>query len=217
MAVAQVRRGDGLESGDAIGARLADAHEDAGGERDAQDARLVERVEAALRILVGCPTMALEVGVERLDHHPLRRSNLSQQRELVVIQRTGIRVGQEAGLLEHHLGHRDQVVDGRFVAVIREPTGRHRVPQLGAFAKGEQGLVTSQRRAGAGDGEHVGGGEVGRVDSRRRFGEGAVPTLVATQHREGDEDLGRVRDARASGGVAYLACLVQQIAEWRRE
>ena len=53
VAVLAMRRGDRLERGHAVGPGLADADEDAGGERDAQLARGVERRQAPLRRLVG--------------------------------------------------------------------------------------------------------------------------------------------------------------------
>ena len=72
MAMTAMRGGDGLEGGDAVLPFLADADQDAGGERDLQLTGPFEGVEAALRMLVGSPAMAGEVVAQRLDHHPLR-------------------------------------------------------------------------------------------------------------------------------------------------
>ena len=44
--------------------------------------------------------MAVEIGVERLDHHPLARGHDPQRGELVGEQRAGVGVGEQAGLLE---------------------------------------------------------------------------------------------------------------------
>ena len=94
--------GDGLERVDAVGARLADADEDAGGERDGQLAGGLERGQAALGRLVGRAAVAVEVGVERLEHHPLRRRAPARSaRQLVGVERAGVGVGEQAGLVEH--------------------------------------------------------------------------------------------------------------------
>ena len=80
---AAVRRGDGLERVDAVVPGLADADEDAGGERDGQLAGRLERGQAPLGHLVGRAAVGLEVGVERLEHHPLRRRHRPQGGQLV--------------------------------------------------------------------------------------------------------------------------------------
>ena len=71
---------DGLERGDDVGAVLADADEDPGRERDGELAGGLERGEPALGRLVGRAAVAVEVGIERLDHHPLRRADTARRR-----------------------------------------------------------------------------------------------------------------------------------------
>ena len=124
VAVAAMRRGDRLERGDAVGAGLADADEDAGGERDRELAGGLERGQAPLGRLVGRAAVAVEVVAERLDHHPLAGRDGSQRGELVGVERAGVGVGQQAGLVEHELRHRGEVVDRRVVAVRRRATRR---------------------------------------------------------------------------------------------
>ncbi len=82
VTVLEVRVRDRDERVDALGARLADADEDAGGERDAGPARGVQRGEPPRRGLVGraevrAAGLVQPVG-ERLDHHPLRRADGAQ-------------------------------------------------------------------------------------------------------------------------------------------
>ncbi len=134
--------------------------------------------------------MAVEIVAERLDHHPLARGHDPQRGELVGEQRARVRVGEQAGLFDDHAGHRDEVVDGRRVAVRGEPLGRDRVPELGALAQCEQGLVAARGGTRARDRTHLVGCEEGRLKPRRRLRERAVAALVAAQHRQRDEHLG---------------------------
>ena len=77
MSVSRVRVADRHQGLDALGAGLADADEDAGGERHLGTARGLERGEPALGRLVGRagvrPAGLAEPCGQRLDHHPLRR------------------------------------------------------------------------------------------------------------------------------------------------
>ena len=213
VTVARVRLDNGLERGDAIGARLADAHQDAGRERNLQFSRELERVEPALRHFVGCATVAFEVFAQRLDHHSLRRRDRAQHGEFVSVQRAGVRMGQQPRLVEHELRHVVQVVHGGVVSVRAQPVARNLVSQLGTFAEREERLVATVRRALLCDCDHLLGREVRVLQPRRGLGERAVAALVAAQHRERDEHLRRIRDARAVLQVAYLARVAQQLVE----
>ena len=70
-------------SGDAVGAGLADADQDAGGERDGQLADRLQGGQPPRRRLVRRPQVGVEIGVERLDHHPLGRGHGAQPSQLV--------------------------------------------------------------------------------------------------------------------------------------
>ncbi len=109
VAPAGVGLGDGGQRVDAVLAGLADADEDAGGERDGQLAGCLERGQAALGGLVGRAPVGLEVRVERLDHHPLRGSHRPQGGELVGVEGAGVGVGQQTDLVDHQTGHGGQV------------------------------------------------------------------------------------------------------------
>ena len=194
VTVARVRgRGWRARASSRSPAGLADADEDAGGERHPGPSRGFEGGEAALGRLVGrtgvrAAGLAEAVG-ERLDHHPLRRRHRPQPGELVLGERAGVGVGEQAGLVEHRRGGGDQVVDGGRVPARGEPRGGVGVAVLGRLAQGEERLVAAELGAAARDGEHVVELEVGRHEVRGRLGEGAVPALVAAQHRERDEHL----------------------------
>ena len=71
VAVAGVAGRDGLERVDPVLAGLADPHQQAGGERDGQLAGCIQGGQSAGRHLVGGRAVGVEVGVGRLDHHPL--------------------------------------------------------------------------------------------------------------------------------------------------
>ena len=111
----------------------------------------LEGGEAARRRLVGRAAVALEVVAERLDHHPLRRARPVRRRASSSgVQRAGVGVGEQAGLVEHEAAHGGEVVDGGAVAVVGEPLGGGRVALLGPLAEGEQRLVAAGLGADAG-------------------------------------------------------------------
>ena len=203
VAVALMQCRDGLERFDASGARLADADEDAGGEGDGEPTCGVERGQATGRGLVGRAAMTVERGVERLEHHALRRAHGPQCRQLVVRERAGVGVRQEPGLLDDQPAHRREVVERRCEPVLGQPRRGHGVARLRALAQGEQGFVTAGRGARARDRENLLGREVWRLDARRGLGERAVAAAVAAELGQRDEDLGGVCDPRAVGAIAH--------------
>ena len=151
VTVTRVRRRDRHERLDALRAGLADADEDPGRERHVGLAGRLERGEPARGRLVG-RAMVRAAGLpepcgERLEHHPLRRAHRAQRRELLAGERTGVRVRQQARLVEHRARGGDDVVDRGVVPVRGEPVGRLRVALLGCLTEGEQRLVAGMCRA----------------------------------------------------------------------
>ena len=191
-------------------ARLADADEDAGGEGDRQRSGGLQGGQPPLGVLVGSAPVAVEVGLERLDHHPLRRRHRPQGGQLVGEEGSGIGVGQQAGLVEDQLRHGGQVVDGRGVAVLGQPLGRRRVAELGPLAQGEQRLVAAGLGARRGDGEHLVGREVRRLEPGRRPGERAVAAAVPAELGERDEHLGGVGDPGAPCSITDVPSTAHQ-------
>ncbi len=124
VAVATMRGRDGLERLDAVGSVLSDPDEDPRGERDGQLPGPLEGVEAAAGSLVGRTPVAVEVGAQRLDHHPLGGADRTERGQLVSIEGPRVGVREQPGLVEDQLGHRREVVDGRSVAVARRATRR---------------------------------------------------------------------------------------------
>ena len=194
VAVSPMRRRDGLEALEARFGRLADAHEDARGERNPQRPGRVQRGQAPFGLLVRCAPVAVQVGLQRLDHHALRRRHRPQSGELVRVEGPGVGVGQQSGLVQNEPGHRHQVVDRAGVAVPGQPLSGDRPTELGSFAQGEERLVASGGDAGPGDVQDLIGREVGRFQSGRWPGERAVAAAVLAELSERDEHLGGIGD-----------------------
>ena len=161
----------------------------------------LERGQPPVRGLVGSRAVGGQVGVDRLDHHPLAGRDRPEPDQVLGVEGAGVGVGQQAGLLDHGPARRLQVVDGGGVAVVVQPLAGHRVAVLGCLAQGEEGLVAAGGPAGPGDVEHLVDREVGRLQPGRGLGEGAVAAAVAAQHGQGDEHLGREGDPVAVGLV----------------
>ena len=217
----QVAKGDqGL---DALAPRLADADQDAARVRDPQPPRTGDRVDAHGRHLVGraeVRTAALRQTVGgRLQHDPLRRADLAQRQQLVVVEDAGVRVRQEAGLAQHLPRDVREVRRGGLEAETRELLARGPVAELGLVAEGEERLATAGLGPLACDLDGLVDREVGAFAPLRRPRERAVVAHVAAQHRERDEDLGRVRDPDpvllvahpAGGGEQPVEPLVERL------
>ncbi len=204
VAVAGVGVGDGLECLDAVGFGFADPDENAGGEGDAELAGRLERRQTAGRDLVGGVRVSGEVGPQRFDHHALARRDRAEPGELVGVERAGVGVGEEAGFVEHQLAHRHQVLHRRGVSPFAQPGRGLRIAEFGTLAEREERLVAAGAGATLGDPQHLGRFEEGGVEPGRRLGEGAVAALVAAQHGERDEHLGRERHPIPVGVIAPL-------------
>ncbi len=82
-----------------------------------------------------------------------------------------------------------------------QPFSRHRIAILRSLPEGEERLMTAGLGPPGGDGQHLFGRELGRIDSGRRLGERAVATFVPAEHCQRDEDLRRVGDTSAMGTI----------------
>ena len=213
VAVPGMAGGDGLQGVEAVLTGLADADEEAGGERDAEHASGIQCGEASGGDLVRSGTVGVEVAVGGLDHHPLTRRHRAQGGELVSGEGAGVGMGEETGLLEHGRARRHQVLDRRGVAVVGEPFGGRRVPVFGTFAQGEEGLVASGGPSGLGDSEDVVELEVGRLQAGRSLGECAVSAPIPAQHRQRDEHLRGERHPGAEGGITHGGRTFHQLGQ----
>ena len=215
--VAGVRGGNGPQGGQLVGPGVADADQDARGEGDGQLPGGLQGGQTAGRHLVGRAAVGVEALGQRLEHHALAGRHRAQRGQLGGVERAGVGVGEQAGLLDDEAAHGGQVVDRRGIALLGQPLRRHRVAQLGPLAQSEQGLVAAGRLTGLGDGQYLLGEEIGRGDTGRCLGEGAVAALVPAEHGQRDEDLGREGDPPSVRTVAHDASQRGQVVEWGRE
>ena len=186
-----------------LGQRLADADQQAGGERDRQAPGVLEHPEPDVGVLVGRAVVGLALGLEEpagggLEHHPHRGGDRLEPVELLPRHHAGVEVGQQPGLLQHPHRHRPDVGQRRVVALLVEPLLGLGPAVLRPVAEREQRLQAAQLGALPGDVEDLVGGEEHRVAGApqlaRRLDERAVVALVAAQLGDRDEHLGRVGD-----------------------
>ena len=122
VAVLGVHGGERLERGDALVLGLADADEDPARERDLQLARGADALEPQLRVLGRRALVGDEVGVDRLEHQPLRGGDLAQAGEVLAAEHAEVRVRQQAAL-ERPLADPDDVGGEVGVAELGELRG----------------------------------------------------------------------------------------------
>ena len=193
VAVARVDIADSEQRLDALGPRLADADQDAGGERHARAAGGLQRGEAHGRRLVGRAEVraaALRQPLRRrLQHDALGDGDLAQAREPGFVHHAGVEMRQQPGLAQHERCAVFQIGQCRVEAERGKRLAGGGVAQLGLVAQREQRLLAAGGLAGAGDLEHRIRREVVRLALIRRAGEGAVVAHVAAEPRQRDEHL----------------------------
>ena len=160
-----------------------------------------ERREPALGRLVGRAVVRTarlaEPRRERLDHHPLRRAHRAQPLELGLRRarprwRGGAGRSRRARASRPRRGSRPST-RSRWRRATRPPAGSASSGASPSVNSASQQPSSAPRRAIASTSSGV---RYGAVDARRRLRERAVAAAVAAQHRERDEHLGRVGDAR---------------------
>ena len=219
VTVAPVRGRDRFQRLDPFGARLADADEDAGRERDARAGPRLRASRAGARASCrgrrGADRRARR-GAPRASRSsspatgsPRRSCSSSASR-----QRTRVGVGEQPGLVEHEPGdvrrgsRPSSRVRGRAATRPRRDT---RASGLSPSVNSASWQPSSApRRAML---EHGVGREVRRVEAGRRLGERAVAAPVAAQHRQRDEHLGREGDPRPERGVTPARGLGEEVVE----
>ena len=150
---------------------LADADEDPRGERDRQPRRPPRGWPAGgPGVLSGAPRWQSRSARSDSIIIPWLGATARRRSRSARLERAGVGVGEQAGLVEHQLAHGGEVVDRGRVPVRGEPLGGHGVAVLGPLAEGEQGLVAAGRRARLRDGQHLVRAEVGRLEAGRAAG-----------------------------------------------
>ncbi len=214
VAVAAMQLQEPQQRLDALGAGLADADEDAGGEGNAPLAGEPDGLEPRRRMLVGRAVMHLPRRHQplgsALQHQPHRHRHRPQQRQIVVAHDPGIDMRQQPGLGHHRTAHLGEVGDGAGESQRGQRLGGGAVAQLRLVAEREEGLLAAGGRAGTGNGEDLVLHEVGRAARTRPLGKGAVMADVAAELGERDEDLARIGDEPRMGGIAQRRRLRHQ-------
>ena len=174
---------DGEQRFDAFAARLADADEDAGGERHTGPARVAQRFQTHRRHLVWRAVVRHALLREALgggfQHDAHGRRQGPQCLDLRRRHVAGVQVGQQAGLLKHCLRRLGEVVQGCLAALRRQGFPRRPIAQLGLLAQGEQRFLAAERRATLCHFKHRVQRHVGGFDLLRRLRERAVVADVA--------------------------------------
>src|SRR4029079_6242119 len=125
-----------------------------------------------------------------------------QPRQLLVGHHARIEVRQQPRLLDHLDRGRANVVEGRDVPTLAQTQSARFVPLRRRVPEGEQCLLASGSRTSRGDRDDLFGREEGCIELGRWFGEGAVMTMVAAEHRQRNEDLPRIGDRVAPSELA---------------
>jgi hypothetical protein len=201
----------------ALGKRLADADQDAGGERNPDPAGVFQHPEPHGWFLVGravvrAALLAPQAGRGGLQHHAHAGGDRLQPLEVGPGKDAGVEVREKAGLFEYRDGARPHIVQCGLVAALVEPLAGGGPPLLGPVAEREERFLAAVCRAGAGDVEHLVAFEERGRQPVRHGRERAVVAAVAAEPGERDEDvLGERDDARA-------ACVAQpRVADRARD
>ena len=197
----------------ALGQRLADADQQAGGERNRQSPGVVERAQPNLGILVRTAVVRKALRLEQpprrgLQHHAHRRGDRLEPRQLRPRHHTRIQVRQKPGLLEHADRHRPHVVQRRVVAALVEPLPGFVPARLRPVAEREKCFFAAEFGTTTGDVEDL----VGLHEHAEALGaqlaghgdEGAVVAGVAAQMGDRDEHLARIADRQPAVGPAPI-------------
>ena len=129
---------------DALLGRLADPDEDPARERDLQLAGGADRVEPLRRVLGRRALVHDQVGVDRLEHQPLRRGHLAQPRQLVA-RRPRRCSCAAASRARAPRSHAQATYDGEvLVPVLAQPRAR---PRRSPRASRRSGRAAPSRRA----------------------------------------------------------------------
>ena len=195
--VARVHVGERFQRGDALVLALADANEDAAGERDLQLAGRFDHLQAPCRVLAGRPGVhgAHEALGDRLEHEALRGAHLAQARKLLAREHAEVGVRQQPAL-ERALASPGDIRGEVGVPVGAQPLA-HLGVDLGALAGQDEQLLHPPARSAVEHREHL----IGRIQVRLVGGEGAVLAVAATGARQRQREVAAERDPAAHSWI----------------
>ena len=184
-----------LQRSHAVLLGLADADEDPAGERDPQLAGGPDRLEAALGVLGRRALVGDQVGVDGLEHQPLRRGDLAQVGEIGAVEHAEVRVREQPALecplaRPHHVGR--EVVEAELGEL-----GLHPGVVIGRLAGEHQQLLDVAARRAVDQPLDL----VGLVEVRLVGRERAVLAVTAARARERQRQVARERDPAAHAAL----------------
>ena len=201
-----MRSADGQQALDPLATRLADAHQDPGGEGDAQPPGGVDHRQAPVGSLVGCAMVRhaglTEARARALQHQAEADVHLPEPRHVRVGEESRVGVRQKA-VGERHRAGPVEVLDGARLPQRSERAAVRGEGLLRLVPQAEQRLGTPELARANELLLDLRGRHRPLAGVARGASEGAVVAVVAAQVREGEKDLGRVRDHAPEERVAH--------------
>ena len=194
-----VEPGERLERRDPLLLGLADPDEDPARERDLQLAGGADRVEPRLRVLGRRALVGDEVGVDRLQHQPLRGGHLAQARQVLLRQDAEVGV-REQPALERPLADPGDVGGEVGVPELGELLRDARVV-VGRLAGQDQQLLDVAARGAVEDPLDL----LGLVQVRLVRRERAVLAVAPARPGERQREVARESDPSAHPAPSYAA------------
>ena len=208
VAVPGVRLGERLQRGDTLLLALADADEDAAGERDLELAGRLDRLQAAGGVLGG---RALVHGLHqplghRLEHQPLRGGHLAQPGEVLAPEDADVGVRQDPALQRALAGPAH--VRGEVLVAPGAELLRHERIDLGPLAREHQQLLGAALQRLVEQALDL----PGIVDVRLPRREGAVLAVAPAGPRQGQRVVPREGDPLHRTGTLPKGVIAAAVA-----
>ena len=191
---------------DALLARLADADQNAGGERHRIFAGKTNGLDPRRGLFVGRAVMRRALLHQALghalQHDALRHRDPAQRGDILAAHQAGIDMRQQSGTPEHFARGFGEIGQRGGMAERLKLLARDAVAQFGLVAERKQRLLAAGRLARLGDRDHLVDRQERLLAGARRMGEGAVVADVAAKLRQRNEHLARIGDLIAMSEIA---------------
>ncbi len=188
---------DGQQRLDAIFHGLADADQDSGGERHAEFAGVLDRLQSQGGKLVGGAIRRVrghKIGAGALQHQPQAGIAVAQAFNPVCAEQAGIGVRQQPGFAQHQFAHGFEIMQGAAIAELAQGFAHLGKQRLRTVAQREQRFRAAQLLARLRHGENFVGRHGVRAGLAGIAAVGAVSAVIAAQICQRDENLARIGD-----------------------